>query len=147
MVKRKLILKQSQVHHDKEALCHDEEALRRGEDIHHGKGVVHRGEEESYFKTSLEFTMSKTFTMAKLLFVAVKKKLIKRPFRGSPRRRLLLAMVKGKRLKCLFQVRLSKERIYVCILVLSQSRLLSHNSQACKSSPTHNIQYILRNKY
>ena len=98
--------------------------------------------------------------MAKLPFDVMKRKLIERPFMGLPwedavRRGEDVCHGEGyfspcrreSYLKYQSQVRHSEERIYVSILVLSQSRLLSHNSQACKFFPnTQQSIYIFRNK-
>ena len=58
------------------------------------KAVARCGEEEIGWKTSLGFATAKkmfavvnVFAIAKQLFVAVKMKLIERPFTGSPQRR------------------------------------------------------------
>ena len=119
------------------------------------KAVAHCGAEETRWKTSLGFAKAKNlfvvvnvFATVKMLFTAVKRKLIERSLIGSlrrrccsprgrhlPQRRLLLSMVKGKLFeKHIFSLQ-GEERIYVSILVFSQSRLLSHNSRACKFFP------------
>ena len=79
---------------------------------------------ENRFVVGKRFAATKRFASAKMLFVVMK--------------RFVTAKI---------DVRRGKEGTYVSIFFLSQSRLLSHNSQALKLFP--NIQqsiYIFRNK-